>query len=302
MKKRLDPTNDYVFKRILCDDQAALISMINAVLQRDNPVVEATVLSSEILPADIQRRHIRLDVMAKLEDGTNIDIEMQSYLHPGFAQRLLYYFASLHSSELKRGQAYTELKPTCIVAWTKRSLFPDGELHHTFEFSDLRTRRALQQHCQIHVLQLDQLARAREESDTPLLRWAKFLANRTPGRYDDAVSEDPGIQSAMATLEKLSQDEQVRRYAEAREEALRLNYISHCASREEGREEGRQEGREEGRTEGVTSCLIQVLSSRFGDIPEETRQRIEAACEADIRAWFDRALHADTLEDAIPVS
>jgi predicted transposase YdaD len=44
---------------------------------------------------------------------------------------------------------------------------------------------------------------------------------------------------------------------------------------QEGRKEGRQEGRQEGLIEGQTALILRLLARRTGEIPPETKTRIQ---------------------------
>ena len=64
-----------------------------------------------------------------------------------------------------------------------------------------------------------------------------------------------------------------------------------------GAEKLRQEGREQGRDEALRDMLFELLSQRFGDLPEQTRQRIEQADPDDVKRWTRRVIPAATLGD-----
>jgi len=77
-------------------------------------------------------------------------------------------------------------------------------------------------------------------------------------------------------------------------------------SREEGREEGRevglQEGREvglqEGREEGRQACILDLLETRFGEVPVAIRDRVRAIHdEAQLKEMHRRAFRIPSLEE-----
>ena len=65
-----------------------------------------------------------------------------------------------------------------------------------------------------------------------------------------------------------------------------------------GREEGREEGLAEGEHQAQVRTMLRLLERRFGPVPEEVRQRMEAADSATLDSWLDRILDAPT-RDAI---
>jgi predicted transposase/invertase (TIGR01784 family) len=127
--KLLDPTLDIVFKLLLLRDQALLRDMIEAVLNLPAPLQELKVLNPEIpkdFPAD---KAIVLDIRARLHDGRQVDLEMQSTFPPGTRARFLYYWAKAFASTIGRGEVYTALRPCISILWFKDPVLdiPQGE-------------------------------------------------------------------------------------------------------------------------------------------------------------------------------
>lgn len=70
---------------------------------------------------------------------------------------------------------------------------------------------------------------------------------------------------------------------------------------EKGRLMGREEGREEGRLEGESRVLARLLARRFGALPAWVEDRLSSASEAELEAWADAVLEADSLEAVLAV-
>ncbi len=64
---------------------------------------------------------------------------------------------------------------------------------------------------------------------------------------------------------------------------------------EKGREEGREEGREAGVIEGKRKTLLRQLTSKFGELPVETKAKVESMSSADLDSVLDRVLTVTTL-------
>jgi predicted transposase/invertase (TIGR01784 family) len=56
---------------------------------------------------------------------------------------------------------------------------------------------------------------------------------------------------------------------------------------------------EQGRQSGVRGTLLKLLRARFGALPDAARARIDTADADQLDAWFDRALSAASLDDAL---
>ena len=76
--------------------------------------------------------------------------------------------------------------------------------------------------------------------------------------------------------------------------------------RQEGRQEGRQKGRQEGLVEGLEKGIVQtaresildVLDTRFGQVPASVRERINALCsEPKLKDLLRRAVRTPSIEE-----
>ena len=65
--------------------------------------------------------------------------------------------------------------------------------------------------------------------------------------------------------------------------------------------EGRAEGRAQGQAEGQAKALERVLLKRFGKIPSVFREAMASADIAQLDAWIERAIDADSIEAVFAV-
>ncbi|XLZ71192.1 DUF4351 domain-containing protein [Massilia sp. SR12] len=103
------------------------------------------------------------------------------------------------------------------------------------------------------------------------------------------------------------QEGQYRTYLRDLERSMKMPYVHSMVreSRQEGRQEGwqiglqegRQEGRQEGQLEGRRQMLAEVLTSRFGLLPEPVLQQLHAASHEQLSRWAGRAVGARTLAE-----
>ena len=68
-------------------------------------------------------------------------------------------------------------------------------------------------------------------------------------------------------------------------------------ARDEGVQQGRVEGLQQGRMEGERLVLERLLGRRFGVLSPEVPERLERASAAELEAWADNVLGADTLDE-----
>lgn len=111
-----------------------------------------------------------------------------------------------------------------------------------------------------------------------------------------------------------AQEQQFRENLMQFEEETRMRYVNSIErlAREEGLAKGMQEGREigmqqgmqqgmrqgmyEGRRAGKAQVIRRQLQIRFGELPDAVQARLDAASEAQLDAWTDRLLTAESVD------
>ena len=131
------------------------------------------------------------------------------------------------------------------------------------------------------------------------------------------------VASALATVDACLDDERDRRLkqgiadlfeASAREEYLGFDKLPegmtmgelHNALLDSMREwprewveKGRKEGQEIGQAEGVRSVLQDLLSQKFGELPESVSEQIRRADYSQLQRWAKRVIEADSFEQIL---
>ena len=69
--------------------------------------------------------------------------------------------------------------------------------------------------------------------------------------------------------------------------------------RKEGQEIGQAEGLAEGQTIGVRSVLQDLLSQKFGELPESVSEQIRRADYSQLQRWAKRVIDADSVEQIL---
>ncbi|MEM9462955.1 MAG: Rpn family recombination-promoting nuclease/putative transposase [Myxococcota bacterium] len=282
---RLDPKLDLVFKLLLTRGQGLLVDMLQGILGRSVRSVE--VINPRI-PGELSTdKAIILDIRAKLDDGSRVDVEMQLRTNSHLAARMTYYGARDYASQLIRGDDYDQLRPTAVIVWLLEPLFPDlKRLHSIFELRERHTNRLFTDQLAIHVLQLSCLSESNStEDDARVRRWARFFTAKEDADLDKLAAEDPIMAVATQTLDQLSQDPDVRRMAQEREHAQMFYRMELATSRQQGIEQGRSE------------MLLELLKLKFGSLSDTTRAQVDTASPQQLRAWTRQVLTANTLDD-----
>jgi predicted transposase/invertase (TIGR01784 family) len=172
---------------------------------------------------------------------------------------------------------------------------PGNAYHREFRILDVDDHERFSDHLVLHTLELPKLPKVHGKAphDEPLLtKWGRFLKAED---LEQLAMSDPIFDQAKNALEHLSADPAAQALAEERkiwawnhENELRL-----------AKREGREEGITEGRLHGERLVLAKLLARKFGPLPAEVRERLEAASETDLATWTDRILAAATLEEVL---
>jgi len=297
-RRTLDPKLDIVFWMLFGEERnrALLISLLNAVLRPRVPIEGVEVLSSEPEKSMVGDKTIALDVRLSLASGEQVDIEMQSQRRRALPERILYYWARLYAGQLARGEDYGALRRCVVILFANFPMLVGRRFHSTFGACERHDAELLTDQLELHVLELPKLAAGLAGNDERSLElWGKFLAAATDDELETLAMTDPVLKDAKEALEGLSADPLARIRAEQRETALRAYQFEMGAAWHEGRAEGKAEGRAEGKAE----VLRKQASLKFGALPDTAWQRIATASEAELDAWIERLLSADSLESLL---
>ncbi|MCF8567045.1 Rpn family recombination-promoting nuclease/putative transposase [Alicyclobacillus tolerans] len=245
----LRPTVDFVFKRIFGteENKDVLVDFLNAVFESAGQPQVSTV---EILNPFIDKNALYdkmsiLDVRARTESGTFINVEIQLWNRRDIEKRTLYYWAKMYSGQLQEGENYRKLNKTVTINVLDFDYIQNDRYHNIFHLREDISDIVLSDNLEIHVVELRKLKEQSVGMERRLVGWMLFLSARTKERLEELAVKEPAIKKAVTTLEFLSQDEEARRLYEERQRALH-DYVSDIeGAREEGMEKGMEKGREE---------------------------------------------------------
>ena len=181
-----------------------------------------------------------VDLKATLNNGTICDIEIQLADNKDTAERFLFYWSKIYSSQLVKGDDYGKLNKVIGI------IILDFEIEKTKKIKELSTKWKItevstgKQIVLTDVLEfyIIEIPKAREilkkDPSNKLAQWVMFLDNPNESEVSKIMNENEEIKEAMSELEKISKDKELRRVAELREKAIRdeKNGLRHA--REDG--------------------------------------------------------------------
>ncbi|QTA86931.1 Rpn family recombination-promoting nuclease/putative transposase [Desulfonema magnum] len=253
MKFLLTPRLDFVFKKLFTQDTEILTDLVNCVLDLpgDRQILSVEVRNPAILPEELTKKFIILDIRATDDQNRHYDIEMQVRRYASYSKRILYYLSRMYSEQLESGEDYETLRPVIGIHFLDYTEFPEYEKTFHFRF-ELRDRnhpalRLTEDMC-LHLFELPKLRRMTETcGNKNLLEWLHFF-NHAHEEGDKKMREhytNPKVWKAFDVLEKLSADDITRQHAEMREKALKDEVSMLAAAERKGME---KKGRETARS------------------------------------------------------
>ncbi len=256
----LKPTNDYVFKRIFGQKKNSdiLKDLLQAILPNWN--IKNVEPRQEVqLETDfITDKVCRLDILATLDDGTKVDIEMQMRNYNDIEARSLFYTTREYHQSLENGQDYIEI-PKSIGIWISNfNVFNDeGPFHEIVRLRRDYKNQIFTDKIEMHYLQLPKFKQKCKRISNKLEEWLTFISFENMEELK--MIENEKVKKAEEELEYLSGDEAERRIAYLRETAEIDRKFAMTAARDQGREEGKAEGKAEGMADVAKKMLAEKM-------------------------------------------
>ena len=260
------PTVDVCFKGLMYNPKVRK-GFIAALLGADPAAVRETVLLPTALRQEYPDEKLGiLDVRALMEDGAQINMEMQAYPFGQWDARSLFYLSKMYTEQIGRGDPYTKLKKCIHVSILDFIRFADDEkCHRIISLCDEQTGKKYTDLLEMQILELRKLPEELQ-SDDEVIRWMRFLAGKNRKELEDMAGTSEYIEEAYRELERMSADERARLEYEARQKAIRDHDAIMSSAWETGMEKGLQEGMVKGLQEGMEKGLQQGIRQERQDI------------------------------------
>ena len=252
-------TIDYVFHAVFGRDtdesRAALMEILNIILERKDDPIKSIVLKNPIDTAEREdEKETIMDIRAETSSGEELDIEMQSGNLRVYPDRVLFYGGRLVNSSLNQGFKYDKMKKNIVVSIINGILFAElDSCHSIFDVRERQTGFLLSDRLEFHFLELGKVDGDRPvEELTEIERLAAYLKYANDEDRQDYVQEiisSEGLTMIENAYRKVTQDEIEYERMESRLK-YQLQYNTDMSmAKQEGIEQGRAEGELIGRQE-----------------------------------------------------
>ncbi len=238
----LDPKVDSIFKKIFGEKQDVFIDFVNSVFADKNErlVKSVTFLNTELSKDISDGKECVLDVRAELDDGSQINIEVQVAPQKYYVKRSLFYWSKLYVSQLSLGERYIGLRRCVSINLLNFDLFPgNSKYHRMLSALDVDTHEVLAPELEIHYLIIPKMPKDMYNgSMTRLEKWLLFLQAPNKKVLEELAMQDRIFKEAKDTLYFLSHNPSERIAYEQR-----LKFLLDTSSQiEEARVEGEEKG------------------------------------------------------------
>ena len=217
-KSILQPKNDVVFKALFSRGKPRITqAMLEAILKMKIDKLELD-KSTDLLNENADDKNGRLDLRAIINGNTECDIEVQLVSNDNITERFLYYWAKMYTANLKIGDKYSDLRKTIsiIILDDDFKLTKNlGKPQTTWKIRESEnTHLILTDYFEIIIIELPKVVKAYHKTpNDEVLQWMLFLDNPEKEEVTRIMEENKDIKEAKEELDRISQDDILRRKA-----------------------------------------------------------------------------------------
>ena len=217
-KSILQPKNDVVFKALFLRGKPRITqAMLEAILKMKIDKLELD-KSTDLLNENADDKNGRLDLRAIINGNTECDIEVQLASNDNIAERFVYYWAKMYAANLKIGDTYSDLRKTISIIILDDDFKLTKNLEKPQTTWKIReseaTHLVLTDYFEIIIIEIPKVVKAYQKTpNDEVLQWMLFLDNPEKEEVARIMEENRDIKEAKEELERISQDDILRRKA-----------------------------------------------------------------------------------------
>lgn len=280
----LKVTNDYIFKKIFAKkgNESILKDLLNSILQI--PIKSIEVVADTSLERELESNKLGiLDVKAKIDNETIVNIEIQIINRYNMIERTLFYWSGLYYNVLQKGEDYKEIKKVISINILDYNEFEEGPYHEIAKLRREYLYKILTDKIEIHFIQIPKFKKQRKDMKTKLDMWMDFISQIDEKEVKNAMSKNKEIKKAQEEYEYLTGEEAERRIAFLREKAIRDETSIFDAGKDIGFKDGIEKGIEKGIKQGKEKEQKEIVKSMLKEkLPIETIIKITKLSKIEI--------------------
>jgi len=261
----LDPTNDFIFKRIFGNEKkpAILISFLNSILHchDDKAIEHITILNPYQAPRIKGSKETILDVRCQDGQGSEYIVEMQVLKEAFFDKRVLLYASRAYANQLGSGEWYDKLVPVTFLGILNFNFTKKKHYTSTHKIHEVETNEHIFRDFQFTLAELPKFKKAENELQTIEDKWLYFLKHAkkldaVPHNMQGSVIQDAFeiANQANWSREELETYDKHAMFAEQQ-----IQQVRH--GEQQGYERGDKAGHKRGRKEGREQRNIEIAKN-----------------------------------------
>ncbi len=242
------PQNDYIFKKIFGTkgNEEILKKFLEAILEEK--IEKVTVdLQTEVLAETIKEKGVRLDVRARLDNKTEVNIEIQLNKRGFSEERCLEYWSRIYQTTVEKGKDYMKARRTIGIWILGENVYENTEKYHTkWQMQEVNSGiKGHFMHEEIHIIELKKLHFHDKMELSKMEAWLWFIKHDKKEAVEMACYTEKQIQEAEEQYKKITSDEKMMAIIEVRERARREMLQDNYDAKQEGIEQGIEHGKAE---------------------------------------------------------
>ena len=247
-KIKVNMLNDVFFKSLLCDDRhkELTLNFLNSILNRtgDDAFRDIEFLDKEIDPIIETGKVSILDIRAKVNDNTYVNVEVQIAKPVDMKKRAMFYWSKLYSYQLGESEDYSLLKDVISINLLNFILFKEHKrCHSSCHITDDFDKNTVIKDFEMHFIELPKFKISDIKRLKKSEKWFALFSNRcTDEELEEIAMSEPAIKKALEYQTYFMHDEKLRYKYELQEKAIRDYNSSMFASKQEGIQEGIKKG------------------------------------------------------------
>ena len=226
-KEQLKPTkektynlkNDVIFQTFFArkGNEEFLIDFLNGLLKKDIKSIE---IREEVNLERLSKEEKggRLDLQAKLEDGTIVSIEMQMRDEGNFKERTTMYAGKVESRESKKGTNYEDISQIIMINILGFKLLEvEDYISETAIVLNKHRDYEILTGIKWYFIELPKFREIQPDMNEKINQWLAFIDDNNKELVNMAENKNETLKKAREEMNYLTGDAELRRLAELRE-------------------------------------------------------------------------------------
>ena len=217
----MKPYIDWCFKELMRNPNTRRGFIAELLELSPEQIGNTIILENELPKRSEEEKKGVLDVHVLLENGTQLDIEVQVVYMEYWDDRSLFYLCKMFSSQLCKGEEYDRLQKCVHVSVLNFTYYKKDDIcYRKAQVYDKATGELYSDKLELQILELPKIPEEYHHPDG-IIAWMKFFRGGKKEDLKEMAKGNTYLEEAYEDLMEMSQDEEKRRAYEARERALR---------------------------------------------------------------------------------